>query len=574
MLDGGYVEEHKEPPYCVNPLSVAEGKKLRLVLDLRNINDHLLVKSFKYEDLRSLAQLFEEKFWFFTWDLQSGYHHVDIYISHRKFLGFSWPFNGVLRYFTFSVLPFGLSSACFCFTKLLRPLVKRWRQMSHASFVYLDDGISGHKSRLDAAAASIIQKKDLSLAGFKTNDTKCHWQPMQIGEWLGLIINTINFHFEIPQRKVEKVKRSIEFILSSNYVSFRELAKVAGFINSLYLAVGPPVRLFTRQLYYIISQRCSWSHCLDYIPPLLIDELRFWLTNLNFLNGYVIKPKVSLEPLQIHTDASGVGYGGYLATLRGFTLHGHWSLEQSVKSSTFRELLAIFLVLKSLAKHLEHQKVKIFTDCQSACRIVQVGSRVLELQDIAVKIFNICFVNDIMIEAQWLPRSDNQLADNLSKTVDLDDWQLHPQLFTMLHKSWGPFTIDRFASSYNKHLQRFNSRFWCPDTEAVDCFTQDWSNETNWLCPPVSLIISVIRHMSVCYAKGTLIVPRWPSAIFWPVIMPEPGKFAPFIKESLVLPKITQMCIPGEGQLIAYQKKPSVFMGTPSFDLLALRIEF
>ena len=87
-------------------------------------------------------------------------------------------------------------------------------------------------------------------------------------------------------------------------------------------------------------------------------------------------------------------------------------------------------------------------------------------------------------------------------------------------------------------------------------------------------ITPVIRHMSVCKAKGTLIVPRCPSAIFWPAIKTKPGKFAPFVKDSLVLPKIAQMCIPGEGQLIAYQKKPSVFTGTPSFDLLALRVEF
>ena len=574
LLEGGYIEEHSQPPYCINPLSVAKGKKLRLVLDLRNINGHLRKQSFKYEDLRSLSQLFEEKFWFFTWDLKSGYHHVDIYFAHRKFLGFSWLFDGTMRYFTFSVLPFGLSSACFCFTKLLRPLVKRWRYMSHAAFVYLDDGISGHKSRLDAFAASTIQKRDLLLAGLKTNDEKSHWEPMQIGEWLGLIINTVNFHFEIPPRKLEKVKSSIEFILSSDYVSFRELAKVAGFINSLFLAVGPPVRIFTRQLFYTISQRGSWSENLDYMPPLLVEELRFWLNNLSYLNGYRILPKVSSEPLHIFTDASGVGFGGYIASLRELNIHGHWSPEQSVRSSTYRELLAILLVLESAVNYLKHKKVKVFSDCQSACRIAQVGSRIVDLHKIAVDIFHLCFVNDIMLEIQWIPRSMNQLADDLSKTLDLDDWQLNPKLFSMLHKKWGPFTVDRFASNYNKQLQRFNSRFWCPETEAVDSFTQNWSSELNWACPPVSLIISVIRHMSVCKAKGTLIVPRWPSAIFWPLIMPEPGRFAPFIRESLILPKLVQMCIPGEGQVIVYQKKPSVFMGTPAFDMLALRIEF
>ena len=164
LLAGGYIAEQVEPPYCINPLSVVKGKKLRLVLDLRNVNKHLSAQPFRYEDLRSLAELFEEKFWFFTWDLKSGYHHVDIYALHREFLGFSWVFNGAVRYFTFSVLPFGLASACYCFTKLLRPLIKRWRGMSHAAFVYLDDGISGHKQRLDAVAASIIASLYMPIA--------------------------------------------------------------------------------------------------------------------------------------------------------------------------------------------------------------------------------------------------------------------------------------------------------------------------------------------------------------------------------------------------------------------------
>ena len=232
----------------------------------------------------------------------------------------------------------------------------------------------------------------------------------------------------------------------------RELAKIAGFINSLCLAVGPPVRLFSRHLFFIISQRDLWAGQLDCVPPLLMEELRFWLTNLCYLNGYNIRPKESLEPLTIHTDASGVGYGGYFASLRDVNIHGHWSAEQSGKSSTFRELLAILLVLRTSVKHLQHKKVKIFSDSQSACRIVQVGSRILELQNIEVDIFNICFINDIMIETQWIPRAENRIADVLSKTIDLDDWKLNPELFAMLHRAWGPFTIDRFAASYNTQL--------------------------------------------------------------------------------------------------------------------------
>ena len=97
-------KEHCEPPYWVNLLSVAEGKKLRLVFHLRHVNPSLFLH------LLCLSKVFRENFWFFTWDLESGYHHIDIYSEHQTFLGFTWPFCSKLPYFYFKVLPFGLSS--------------------------------------------------------------------------------------------------------------------------------------------------------------------------------------------------------------------------------------------------------------------------------------------------------------------------------------------------------------------------------------------------------------------------------------------------------------------------------
>ena len=78
LLSNGCIVEHDVPPFCVNPLIVAEGKKLRLVINLRLVNNCLVKHRFKYEDLRSLSQVLEEGHWFFTSDLKSGFHYVDI----------------------------------------------------------------------------------------------------------------------------------------------------------------------------------------------------------------------------------------------------------------------------------------------------------------------------------------------------------------------------------------------------------------------------------------------------------------------------------------------------------------
>ena len=85
---------------------------------------------------------------------------MDICLEHQAFPGFAWSVAGVLKYFTFTVLPFGLTSACYCFTKLWRLLLKRWCSMGHTSFVYLDDGFGSQSDMRSAVAAAITQKKN------------------------------------------------------------------------------------------------------------------------------------------------------------------------------------------------------------------------------------------------------------------------------------------------------------------------------------------------------------------------------------------------------------------------------
>ena len=63
----------------------------------------------------------------FKFDIKQGYHHIDIHKPHQNFFGFSWEVGGKTCYFVFTVLPFGLTSAPFIFTKVMRYLVKHWR---------------------------------------------------------------------------------------------------------------------------------------------------------------------------------------------------------------------------------------------------------------------------------------------------------------------------------------------------------------------------------------------------------------------------------------------------------------
>ena len=106
--------------------------------------------------------------------------------------------------------------------------------------------------------------------------------------------------------------------------------------------------------------------------------------------------------------------------------------------------------------------------------------------------------------------------------------------------------MDRFANLHNCQVPRFNSWCWNPGSEAVDAFTVDWAGENNWLCPPIGLLPRVIPHAQSCRAKGSMVVPMWPSAPFWPLLCPHGSAiFAAFVKDCKELPQVASLFIPG-----------------------------
>ena len=134
--------------------------------------------------------------------------------------------------------------------------------MGHVSFVYLDDGLGSLPDNCFAQAASIIQRKDLGSSGFVVNEDKSCWSPRQIGEWLGFVINTILMQFQDPYKKVANLKTILHSAIQDGFVTFRNLAKIAGSVNSIYLAVGPIAQLLTRQMYAATDSRSAWDSIL------------------------------------------------------------------------------------------------------------------------------------------------------------------------------------------------------------------------------------------------------------------------------------------------------------------------
>ena len=140
---------------------------------------------------------------------------------------------------------------------------------------------------------------------------------------------------------------------------------------------------------------------------------------------------------------------------------------------------------------------------------------------------------------------------------------VHPMIFHQLDLLWGPHTVNRFANVNNRQLEHFNSRFWDPETEAVDAFTVYWGDDINWWYPPVGLIPRLVQHKSKTKAVGTLIVPQWISAPFWPMLFPV-GSSAVLVVQ---LPQVDWILTPG-------RSGKTLFNGPPNTNVIALQLDF
>ena len=162
----------------------------------------------------------------------------------------------------------------------------------------------------------------------------------------------------------------------------------------------------------------------------------------------------------------------------------------------------------------------------------------------------------------WM-RKLNEKAHQLSRFIDKDDWSLNPSVFRLVDAKWTLHIIDRFETYYNAQLPSFNSKFTSPGFSGVDALVQEWSSENNWICPPVSLSVDSVRHLTSCAARGTLIYPEWPSSYFWP-FLGQGCRFKPFVVEAFALTAIGNLLLEGPGQRQIYQFCTSAFRGCPN----------
>ncbi|MCG7875782.1 MAG: reverse transcriptase domain-containing protein [Candidatus Thiodiazotropha endolucinida] len=293
--------------------------------------------------------------------------------------------------------------------------------------------------------------------------------------------------------------------------------------------------------------------------------------------GSIMLPEASIsESLEKESNgfqtmtSNGMGSGRHVFRKKravSGVVFGDWTEEEKSKSSTWRESETVRRVIMSNVDMLKNKKVKIYSDNKNVQSVLQIGSRKTDLQEIACDVNDMCEKYEMKICPEWIPRSQNEVADDLSRWGDCEDWSISDQIFTDLNLKWGPHTFDRFASQYNSKCMKFNSRFWVPGTQGINGLDQFWGGENNWIVPPPRLILDSVRKIENESANCTLIIPVWRSATYWPELLDKNCSFKSFVNDFIILPP-RNVILKGRGNNGIFGKEQL------SFRMAALKIRF
>jgi len=560
----------------IAPLTVAvqDGGKRRLCWNGRPTNVGLDAKPFRMEHVQTVARMMRPGDLIMTLDLKAGYHQFPVTPWFQKFLCFQW--EGEI--YRWKVMPFGLSTAPRAFSKLTRALVKRWRLQGIRCSNYIDDfALVVKPEEVDTVRATVL--RDLQDLGLFVSIEKSMLRPGTMAKYLGVLLCTVPMpHLRMPDAKVVKLRDALRRIIAKapeelrqhqarqwgvavsgevcgGYeegdgevmmegvgvrVKGRTLARLLGVLQFFKVAV-PMVAVFTKELYTSLNTLpLSVDGWLDFDQSVLLSgealqECFFWYHRVKVWNGFAVRPRTVTRVL--YTDGSGSGYGGVLHRVLSRRMEPATQLVSGVweaympTDSVVTELQGLWRALVAAGGSVLGQVVLHRTDSISTYWVLRNGrSRSQRLHDIVRRILVYCAVARIHLAMEYVGADViiKSGADALSRAGDESDCRLNEGVFGRLWRLCGGFQVDRFATggSVQKDVVLGQSLpYWSlyadGAAEGVDALTADWRGVRNYAFPPVKIVGQVLELVLEQAAWALVIVPKWPSQWWWPLVVRE-----------------------------------------------------
>uniref|UniRef100_A0A2H1W6Z8 SFRICE_006226 n=1 Tax=Spodoptera frugiperda TaxID=7108 RepID=A0A2H1W6Z8_SPOFR len=475
----------------------------RFILNLKELNKYVNTCHFKLEDLRTAISLMHPGCFMGTIDLKNAYYLISVKKKDRKYLCFLLQDS----LFEFTCLPFGLSTAPYVFTKIMKPVIGYLRSLGLLSTIYLDD-ILCFADTYDKCLHNItVTRNFLENLGFIVNCL----------QYLGVILNSRQFSISLPCKKVDLIKDKTDTLKTKHTCRIIEFAQLIGLLVSACQGVEYGW-LYTKILenhkttaliksngnykgYLIISQNIEAE--LDWwysISPVTHSKIR----QFNFV-------------LEIFSDASLTGWG---LVCNGVRSHGHWNRNDIKYYINYLELLAAFIGLKTFASENSDCEILLRIDNTTAIAYINRmgGTRFPHLNNLARKLWQWCQKRKIWVYASYISSKENIIADLESRQLNSEiEWELCNIAFKSIVYKLGKPHVDLFATKYNAKCSRYVTLLPDPDAYSTDAFTIQWQGFFFYAFRPFALISKVLQKIKRERAIGIVVVPQWTSQPWYPL---------------------------------------------------------
>lgn len=382
---------------------------------------------------------------------------------------------------------------------------------------YLDDFLIVDKSELNCRENIFITCEVLQNLGFIINKEKSVLSPKKYCKFLGFNINSETMEIELPLEKRTRTQKLLLDFKSKKNCKIREFSKLTGILVSSCPAVKYGflyTRSFEREKFIALKKSGDDYDQQMSISGNLKEDFEWWLKRIMVANNDI---RLNSYVIEIFSDASSTGWG---VSCNEQKVHGWWNPIEKNNHINYLELVAAFYGLKCFAKDLRNSEILLRIDNTTAIAYVNKmgGIRFPHLHSLAKCIWQWCEERNLFIFASYISSKENIEADTQSRIRSTGtEWELGQKYFCQIAKKWQVPDIDLFASINNAKCKRYISWQRDPNSISVDAFTVSWSNEFFYAFPPFSMILRVIRKIIDDRAEGILVVPLWPTQVWFPL---------------------------------------------------------
>lgn len=419
--------------------------KYRRVDDMREQNGWSASHAHKFESLRIMAILVEQGDVLWNIDLSDFYYQLMLSPDSRQWYCFS---DGE-RIYQSSVLLFGSKPASFWCTKINRPILKFFRAAKLKTSNYLDDWTGAAKPEQGTQTYAFVLSI-LTRLGWKINTDKSTKELKTSTIHLGMEVDSALMGYRIPPRKKQTVLSELREVISTAKQNLpttqKKLARLLGLCQSLKIAC-PEIMIWIRSLYKLLKNDQPGDTPIHIPGEELSDLLE---TEQQILHNDHTTFKTLLPLAEIEVDASETGIGAVLTlTANAATPEPMAELlptELIGTSSTRRELRGTRRALEHYANKITASTdirpipVRVKMDSQASVKILLKKGSPVPLLNAEIKtIAKICKESEFAMLPDWIERSRNKRADELSKLwsqVDIN--QLNPLIVFKLQNQIFP----------------------------------------------------------------------------------------------------------------------------------------